>query len=90
MSYLKRAGYLYSERINVCVDMKEGTIRSAPAYKQFTERFFSDLKVVRYNNICSLIVASRKRQEKKKGYVFLGLHLEPFHQEFKKSLMFKN
>ncbi|MCE7565670.1 hypothetical protein LZS85_06090 [Aliivibrio fischeri] len=65
VSYLKRAGYLYSERINVCVDIKEGTIRSAPAYKQFTERFFSDLKVVRYNNICSLIVASRKRQEKK-------------------------
>ena len=65
ISYLKRAGYLHSERVNVCVDMKEGTIRSAPAYKQFTERFFSDLKVVRYSNICALIIASRKRQEQK-------------------------
>lgn len=65
ITYLKRAGYLHSERVNVCVDMKEGTIRSAPAYKQFTERFFSDLKVVRYSNICALIIASRKRQEQK-------------------------
>ncbi|MUK76591.1 hypothetical protein GNP84_06680 [Aliivibrio fischeri] len=65
ISYLKRAGYLHSERVNVCVDTKEGTIRSAPAYKQFTERFFSDLKVVRYSNICALIIASRKRQEQK-------------------------
>ncbi|OCH34620.1 hypothetical protein [Aliivibrio fischeri] len=65
ISYLKRAGYLHSERVNVCVDMEEGTIRSAPAYKQFTERFFSDLKVVRYSNICALIIASRKRQEQK-------------------------
>lgn len=45
--------------------MKEGTVRSAPAYKQFSERFFSDLKVVRYSNICELIIASRKRQEQK-------------------------
>nr|AEY78128.1 hypothetical protein [Aliivibrio fischeri] len=65
ISYLKRAGYLHSERVNVCVDMKEGTVRSAPAYKQFSERFFSDLKVVRYSNICELIIASRKRQEQK-------------------------
>ncbi|MGF1806394.1 hypothetical protein L4C31_14185 [Aliivibrio sifiae] len=65
ISYLKRAGYLHSERVNVCVDMKEGIIRSAPAYKQFSERFFSDLKVVRYSNICALIIASRKRQEEK-------------------------
>ncbi len=63
--YLKRAGYLYSERINVCVDDEEGTVRSAAAYKQFTEAFFRDLKVVRYPNICQLIIASRQRQEQK-------------------------
>ncbi|MDC5708381.1 hypothetical protein [Vibrio europaeus] len=63
--YLRRAGYYHAERINVCVDSNEGTIRSAAAYKQFTERFFSDLKVVRYNNIVELILATRERQEKK-------------------------
>nr|AKN39094.1 hypothetical protein [Vibrio genomosp. F6] len=65
IKYLKRASYFHSERINVCVDEAEGTVRSAAAYKQFTERFFSDLKVVRYPNICELIIATRKRQEKK-------------------------
>lgn len=65
VKYLKRASYFHSERINVCVKQDEGTVRSAPAYKQFTERFFSDLKVVRYANICDLIIATRKRQEKK-------------------------
>lgn len=64
IQYLKSAAYFHSERINVSVDQQEGTIRSAPAYKQFTERFFSDLKVVRYPNICQLIIATRKRQEK--------------------------
>lgn len=63
--YLQRATYLYSERINVCVDDAEGTVRSAAAYKQFTEAFFRDIKVVRYPNICELIIASRKRMEKK-------------------------
>ena len=38
---------------------------SAAAYKQFTEAFFRDIKVVRYPNICELIIASRKRMEKK-------------------------
>lgn len=65
MKYLKRAGYFHSERINVCVNQDEGTIRSAPAYKQFTVRFFNDLKVVRYANISELILATRKRQTKK-------------------------
>ncbi len=65
LKYLKRAGYLRSERINVNVDLAEGTIRSAPAYKQLSERFFSDLKVVRYSNIVELILATRKRQEQK-------------------------
>ena len=65
MKYLKRADYLRTERINVCVDDAEGTVRSAAAYKQFTEGFFQDLKVVRYKEICALIIASRKRMEKK-------------------------
>lgn len=65
MKYLQRAGYYHSERINVCVDQDEGTIRSAPSYKQFTIRFFNDLKVVRYANISELILATRKRQTKK-------------------------
>lgn len=65
VKYLKRASYFHSERINVCVDQDEGTIRSAPAYKQFTPRFFNDLKVVRYANISELILATRKRQTKK-------------------------
>ncbi|WP_210439074.1 hypothetical protein, partial [Vibrio crassostreae] len=56
MKYLQRAGYYHSERINVCVDQDEGTIRSAPSYKQFTIRFFNDLKVVRYANISELIL----------------------------------
>ncbi|MEZ8775870.1 hypothetical protein, partial [Vibrio sp. 10N.247.310.17] len=62
VKYLKRASYFHSERINVCVDQDEGTIRSAPAYKQFTPRFFNDLKVVRYTNISELILATRERQ----------------------------
>ncbi|MEZ9073596.1 hypothetical protein AB4086_19610 [Vibrio splendidus] len=65
VKYLKRASYFHSERINVCVDQDEGTIRSAPAYKQFTPRFFNDLKVVRYTNISELILATRERQTKK-------------------------
>lgn len=65
MKYLKRANYLRTERINVCVDNVEGTVRSAAAYKQFSEGFFQDLKVVRYKDICALIIASRKRMEKK-------------------------
>ncbi|WP_045394986.1 hypothetical protein [Vibrio rotiferianus] len=65
LTYLKRAGYLRCERINVNVDLAEGAIRSAPAYKQLSERFFSDLKVVRYSNIVELILATRKRQESK-------------------------
>ncbi|MGL6262126.1 hypothetical protein [Vibrio sp. WXL210] len=64
LKYLKRAGYLTSERINVRVD-EEGEIRSAPAYKQLTGKFFNDLKVVRYSNICKLIVKTRKRQHEK-------------------------
>ncbi|GAB6264291.1 hypothetical protein [Photobacterium sp. R1] len=64
IKYLKRAGYFHSERINVSVDDVEGTVRSAPAYKQFTEKFFSDLKVVRYSNICQLILETRNRQLK--------------------------
>ncbi|MHA2743286.1 hypothetical protein [Vibrio harveyi] len=65
LKYLKRAGYLRCERINVNVNQAEGAIRSAPAYKQLSERFFSDLKVVRYSNIVELILATRKRQESK-------------------------
>lgn len=65
LKYLKRAGYLHCERINVNVNEEEGTIRSAPAYKQLTERFFSDLKVVRYPNIAEMILKTRKRQEGK-------------------------
>ncbi|EGU34192.1 hypothetical protein VII00023_12181 [Vibrio ichthyoenteri ATCC 700023] len=65
MKYLKRAGYFHSERINVCMDDAEGTVRSAAAYKQFSETFFQDLKVVRYKEISALIIASRKRLEKK-------------------------
>lgn len=65
VKYLTRAGYLRSERINVNVNEVEGAIRSAPAYKQLSERFFSDLKVVRYSNIVEMILATRKRQESK-------------------------
>ncbi|TVO39921.1 hypothetical protein FOF44_00180 [Vibrio algivorus] len=63
--YLKRAGFLSSERINVNVDLVEGQIRSAPAYKMLTERFFNELKVVRYPKIVDLIMATRKRQQAK-------------------------
>ncbi len=62
---LKRAGYLHTERINVNVNAAEGEVRSAPAYKQFTERFFADLKVVRYKEVVKDIIASRKRNEKR-------------------------
>ncbi|MGF1868351.1 hypothetical protein [Photobacterium indicum] len=65
IQHLGHAGYFHSERINVCVDQKSGTVRSAAAFKQFTERFFSDLKVVRYSNICQMIIATRERQKKK-------------------------
>ena len=65
IKYLKRAAYLHTERINVCVDDGEGTVRSAPAYKQLSEGFFKDLKVVRYSEISKLIIASRKRMEQK-------------------------
>lgn len=63
--YLNRASYLISERINVCVDKQEGTVRSAAAYKQFTAAFFKDLKVTVYSNISKLIIATRERNEKK-------------------------
>ncbi|MEZ8862564.1 hypothetical protein [Vibrio sp. 10N.247.311.51] len=63
--YLQRASYLATERINVCVDAEEGTVRSAASYKQFSATFFKDLKVVSYSNICELIIASRKRMEQK-------------------------
>ena len=65
MKYLKRAAYIHTERINVCVAAEEGTVRSAASYKQFSEVFFRDLKVVRYSNISDLILASRKRMEQK-------------------------
>ncbi|MEZ8822348.1 hypothetical protein AB6D93_22230, partial [Vibrio sp. 10N.247.310.23] len=63
--YLQRASYLATERINVCVDAEEGTVRSAASYKQFSATFFKDLKVVSFGNICELIIASRKRMELK-------------------------
>lgn len=62
---LKLAGYIQTARINVCVDELEGSVRSAPAYKQFTDVFFNDLKVSRYTNIADLILATRDRNEKK-------------------------
>lgn len=65
LKYIKNAGYIRTERIIVSVDDVEGEIRSAPAYKQFTERFFADLKVVRYPNIAELILATRARLAKK-------------------------
>lgn len=64
MKYLKRASYLYTERINVCVDDENGTVRSAAGYKQFTAQFFKDLKVTTYKNICQLIIATRERATK--------------------------
>ncbi|MCR9501920.1 hypothetical protein [Vibrio vulnificus] len=66
MKYLKRAFYVYTERINVCVDDENGTVRSAAGYKQFTAKFFNDLKVTtKYKNICELIIATRERATKK-------------------------
>ncbi len=65
IGYLKRAGYFNSESINVAIGDAEGTVRSAPAYKQFSEKFFGDLKVVRYKNIAEAILATRERQIKK-------------------------
>ncbi|ABU75071.1 hypothetical protein [Vibrio campbellii] len=64
IKYLKQAGYFHSEAINIRMEDGEGAVRSAPAYKQFSERFFSDLKVVRYSNVAESIVATRKRQMK--------------------------
>ncbi|EJB8449500.1 hypothetical protein [Vibrio parahaemolyticus] len=65
MKYLRRASYMYTERINVCVDDENGTVRSAAGYKQFTAKFFNDLKVTTRKNICDLIIASRERAIKK-------------------------
>ena len=70
MKYLRRASYIHTERINVCVNEEEGTVRSAAGYKQFTGKFFQDLKVTSYKTICDLIIASRERAKKK------GLHFE--------------
>ena len=69
IKYLKRAFYLTTERINVCVDKDDGTVRSAAAYKQFTGVFFKDLKVTGYSEITKLIIATRQRWEKK-GFKF--------------------
>lgn len=33
MTYLRRASYMHTERINVCVNEEEGTVRSAAGYK---------------------------------------------------------
>lgn len=65
MKYLRRASYMHTERINVCVDDENGTVRSAAGYKQFTAKFFNDLKVTTRKNICDLIIASRERATKK-------------------------
>lgn len=65
IKYLKRAGYYRSEKINVCVDATEGAVRSAAAYKQFSERFFSDLNVVRHSEVCDLILETRKEEQAK-------------------------
>ena len=65
MKYLRRASYIHTERINVCVDDENGTVRSAACYKQFTAKFFNDLKVTTRKNICDLIIASRERATKK-------------------------
>lgn len=64
IGYLKRAGYYNSESINIPIGDAEGTVRGAPAYKQFSEVFFNDLKVVRYRNIAESIIETRKRQIK--------------------------
>lgn len=61
ITYLRRAGYLRCERINVVVDQAKGEIRSSASYKQLSESFFSDLKVVRYKNIIKSILATRKK-----------------------------
>ena len=72
IKYLKRASYLTTERINVCVSKEDGTVRSAAAYKQFSAGFFKDLKVTCYSNISKLIMATRARMEKK-GFRFSWL-----------------
>ncbi len=64
IGYLKRAGYYNSESINIPIGDGEGTVRGAPAYKQFSETFFNDLKVVRYKNVAESIIDTRKRQIK--------------------------
>ncbi|NOI26482.1 hypothetical protein [Vibrio mediterranei] len=69
IKYLENAGYLVAERVNVCIDATEGSFRSAASFKQFTEAFFSDLKVLRYPNINELIRATRERKIKE-GFSF--------------------
>ncbi|EGQ8927029.1 hypothetical protein DLH98_20055 [Vibrio parahaemolyticus] len=64
VGYLKRAGYYNSESINIPIGDSEGTVRGAPAYKQFSETFFNDLKVVRYKNVAESIIETRARQIK--------------------------
>ncbi len=65
MKYLRRASYIHTERINVCVNAEEGTVRSAAGYKQFSAKFFKELKVTMHKAICELIIASRERSQKK-------------------------
>lgn len=72
VTLLRKAGYLHTESIRVNVDSLEREVRSAAGYKQFTERFFSDLKVVRYSNIAKSILATRKRNEQK-GFKYAWL-----------------
>lgn len=82
IKYLRVAGYITIEQIKVGVDEASGIVRSGAAYKQFTEAFFSDLKVVRYENIALMILATRARYENL-GYSFKWAHFRTIAKKVK-------
>lgn len=72
---LRVSGLLQTMAVNVPVEVENATgdkvtiVRSAASYKQFTERFFREFKVTRYNNVMSLIEAGVSKM-KSHGYIF--------------------
>jgi hypothetical protein len=71
--YLKDAGYLNYSEIKVGVERDgEKVIRSAPSYKQFTEKFFQELQITQYTEVAESIIDSRIR-DSKKGLAFIWI-----------------
>lgn len=64
--YLVRAGFLMCQDVTARISSGfESVIRSAAAYKQFTNEFFRELKVTTYKDVANFVLKTREREYKK-------------------------